>query len=214
MNTQPARSIAIPISFTAALLWMFAMQLARLQQGSAIGWLLCDYGQRLGALAILAVTPAMRAAAFRPRPLKTSWWETALWIVGIPLLYCTACQWVIGTANDLIPDTRVDLYPVLEGWLNVFDLSFGLLLVACHEEIVFRRCAREVFGPEFANSFVMVVMTSLLFAAYHWTTGIGNVTGTFFFGMVAMMCLRRTNALWPLIAAHFITDFVRFSGLF
>ena len=34
-------------------------------------------------------------------------------------------------------------YLILHGWLRAFDLVAGLALVAYHEEIVFRRVARE-----------------------------------------------------------------------
>ena len=210
---MPGRAKFIPLWFIAAFVPMVASQVIRLHQTSPLYWLLCDYSGRIGALLILAAIPAARAVAFRPQRLLTSWWETALWIVGLPVLFGTVCQWVSHSINYLIPHTLLGLFPAPQGWLNVFDLTAGLTLVAYHEETIFRRCAREVFNPVCGDGAIMVVLTSLLFAAYHWTTGLGNIAATFIFALFAMLGLRRTGALWPLVMAHFLTDFVRFTGI-
>jgi len=208
------RTKSIPLWFIAPFIPMVGSQLLRLYQTTPLGWLICDYSGRIGALLVLAAIPAARAVAFRRQRLQTSWWETALWIIGLPVLFCTTCQMVSIGVNDLIPHTTLGVYLPPTGWLNVFDLTAGLTLVAYQEETVFRRCAREVFGAVWGNGVIMILLTSLLFAAFHWTTGLGNVAATFIFGIAIMLCLRRTGALWPLVVAHFITDFVRFTEIF
>ena len=67
-------------------------------------------------------------------------------------------------------------YPEVQGWLHAVDIFFGLGLVALSEEIVFRRCARQVFQIYLNDGYVLVVVTSILFGAYHWWTGIGNMS--------------------------------------
>jgi membrane protease YdiL (CAAX protease family) len=56
----------------------------------------------------------------------------------------------------------------------------------------------------------MVMMTSLLFAAYHWWSGIGNITVVFLLGIALMLVYRSLNALWPVVVAHYLIDVVAF----
>jgi membrane protease YdiL (CAAX protease family) len=205
---------SIPIWFVAAFVPMVLSQLARLQQTTASGWLLCDYSGRIGALLLLAAIPSARAVAYRRQSVRTSWWETGLWIVGLPVLFCTFCHWISHVVNRLIPHTSLGYYYPPHGWLHLFDLTLGLALVSFHEEVIFRRCAREIFPSFCGNGTRLVIFSAILFAAYHWTTGLGNIIATFIFGVGAMIGFRRTEALWPMVAAHFLTDFFRFAGIF
>ncbi len=203
-----------PYWFVGALAILVASQVVRLFQTDAVLWTLCDYGGRIGALALLWIIPSARSIAYQRRPLRIAWWETLLWMLGMIVLFCSVCQWIRHAVDATIPGTKLGSYPMLDGWFYLFDLTFGLLLVAVQEEIVFRRCASEVLGTYWGQGAVTILLSSLLFAVYHWTTGLGSMTGIFVFGVYAMLFLRRTGALWPLVAAHFLTDFVRFSGLF
>jgi CAAX protease family protein len=51
--------------------------------------------------------------------------------------------------------------------LHIIDVVFGLALVAYGEETVFRRCARHLFQIYLNDGYALVVMTSMLFGAYH-----------------------------------------------
>src|SRR5581483_3529870 len=90
-------------------------------------------------------------------------------------------------------------YPQLSGWLYFVDLVFGIALVAYSEEIVFRRCARYVFQFYFYDSRVLVFATSLLFGAYHWWAGVGNIVEAALMGILLMLFLQRSEALWPVV---------------
>jgi uncharacterized protein len=57
----------------------------------------------------------------------------------------------------------------------------------------------------------MVVVTSLLFAAYHWWSGIGNICSTFLLGVVLMLAYRRLGTLWPVVLAHYFMDIAAFA---
>ena len=208
-----ARSKAIPLWFFAAFVPMTAAQIARLYQTTALGWIVCDYTGRIGALLTLALIPVARATAFRREPLRTSWPETSLWILGLVVLFPLIGPWINHVVTLWIPNTRLGRYIAPAGWLSILDLTAGMALTAYHEEIVFRRCARAVFNPRWGDGVAMIVITSVLFAAFHWTTGIGNISAVFFFGIYAMCFLRRVGSLWPLIVAHFLIDFIQFGGL-
>jgi membrane protease YdiL (CAAX protease family) len=83
--------------------------------------------------------------------------------------------------------------------------------VAYSEEIVFRRCARSAFQGYFKDDWVLVVVSSLLFGAYHWWTGIGNIAEAVLIGVLLMLFYRRSIALWPVVLAHYLTDIVDFA---
>jgi membrane protease YdiL (CAAX protease family) len=79
------------------------------------------------------------------------------------------------------------------------------------EEIVFRRCARHLFQIYLNDGYALVVVTSILFGAYHWWTGIGNIVEAVLIGVLLMLFYRRSAALWPVVVGHYLTDVVEFA---
>lgn len=203
-----ARASAAPLLWlAAALVPMIASQLMRLAQTDPAGWLFWDYAGRLGALAVLMAIPNARFAAFQHEELRYPQWEPALkFVIGLVLVEYLFRDWLTSSINAAIPGTRLGAYPVLQGPLQVFDLVAGVALVAYHEEVVFRRVARWAFKPWLGDGSLMVLVTSLLFGAYHWWTGIGNITLAFLVGAALMLAYQRLNALWPLVVAHYLMD--------
>ena len=61
------------------------------------------------------------------------------------------------------------------------------------------------------NGYALLVVTSLLFGAYHWWTGIGNIVEAVLIGVLLMLFYRRSVALWPVVLAHYLTDTVDFA---
>ena len=139
-----------------------------------------------------------------------SGWEAAAWIVGIVLFDRYICGWIRRSLNTALPATVLGGYPESDGWLHIVDVVFGLALVAYSEEIVFRRCARHVFQIYLDDGYALVVVTSMLFGAYHWWTGIGNIVEAVLIGVLLMLFYRRSVALWPVVLAHYLTDMVDF----
>jgi membrane protease YdiL (CAAX protease family) len=206
-----ARSTAAPLWLAAALVPMIASQLVRLHQTDPAAWCFYDYAGRIGALAVLLAIPSARAVAFQRQQMPASQWGAALTIVvGLALAFLFFEKWLRPTINAAIPGTALGVYPVLHGWLYVFDLVVGLALAAYHEEIVFRRVARQVFQRWLGDGYAMVIATSLLFAAYHWWSGIGNICSAFLVGVGLMLAYRRLGALWPVVLAHYLMDITAF----
>lgn len=203
-----SRAPVAPLFWLAtALVPMVASQFMRLAQTDAMAWLFWDYAGRLGALAVLMAIPSARLVAFQHEELRYPQWEPALKIViGLLLLYCLFRGWLTSLINAAIPGTILGSYPVLQGPLRVFDLVAGIALVAYHEEIVFRRVTRYAFKPWLGDGSLMVLVTSLLFGAYHWWSGIGNIALAFLFGVALMLAYQRLQALWPLVIAHYLLD--------
>jgi uncharacterized protein len=55
------------------------------------------------------------------------------------------------------------------------------------------------------NGYALLVVTSLLFGAYHWWT-----VEALSIGVLLMLFYRRSAALWPVVLAHYLTDIVDF----
>jgi hypothetical protein len=185
---------------------MVASQLIRLQQSDPATWVFWDYAGRLGALVVLGAIPSARKVAFQQQRLRISYWEVAAWIVGIVLADHYLGGWIRRTINAALPATVLGGYPETHGWLHTVDITFGLALVAYTEEIVFRRCARHLFQVYLSDGYALVVVTSVLFGAYHWWTGIGNISEAILIGVLLMLFYRRSAALWPVVAGHYLTD--------
>ena len=184
----------------------------RLHQHTAAGWLVWDYAGRIAALAILAAIPAARAVAYRREQRRISFLEIGVWIAGIVLLYRLG-QWPQRLIDATLPATVIGKYPHPTGWLNVFDLIAGLALVATSEEIIFRRLLRNASQPYLGDGVFAILMTSLIFGAYHWWSGIGNILLAATTGIFFMTMYRRSGALWPVVLAHYLIDLIAFSGV-
>ena len=197
--------------FVAVLVPMVASQVLRLHQHDPGGWIFWDYAGRISGLAILAAIPSASAVAFQRRNLRMALWQVPLWITAVVLADHYVGGWIRRTVNGLLPATLLGAYPQPTGWLYWTDVVFGIALVAYSEEIVFRRCARHVFQAYLGDGPAMVLATSLLFGAYHWWTGVGNVIEAALMGVLFMLFLQRSRALWPVVLGHYLTDIVDFA---
>jgi uncharacterized protein len=199
-----------PVWFIAALLPMFVSQILRLQQHDAAGWIFWDYAGRLCALAMLAAIPAARAIAFRREARRLSLWKVGLWVIGI-VLVSIALIGLERPINAAFPMTVLGFYPRSNGWLHLVDVTFGLVLVAFSEEIMFRRLAGDMLRPWLGDRTLMVIATSVMFGAYHWWAGLGAVIDVSAIGVFLMLFYRRSGALWPVVLAHYLVDLYFFA---
>jgi membrane protease YdiL (CAAX protease family) len=197
--------------FIIALTPMVASQLVRLQLTDPAAWVACDYAGRIGALAVLAAIPAARVVAFQRERLRIAWWEIGLWIVGLVLVDRLLSRLVAPWINAALPATVLGAYPASHGWLHVVDTVLGLALVAYSEETLFRRCARHLCRKSCGDGAAMVVVTALIFAAYHWWAGLGVVFEAASMGILLMLFYRRSGALWPAVLAHYLVNVVDFA---
>jgi uncharacterized protein len=208
------RNPAAEVSTNAAIRWfclIFAIatvfQVVRLMQDSPGSWLAMDYAMRIVALALLALSP-VRAAVFRREPLRVTSEQlvASLLIAGVAIFLIVLVE---RNLWDILPDLSLGQYPRTIGWLHRFDLTFGIALVAIHEELVFRRLARLAFS-RLGDGLAMIATTSLVFALYHWWTGPWNVLMVAVAGVVLMMLYRGVGALWPAIVIHYCVDLYAF----
>jgi membrane protease YdiL (CAAX protease family) len=203
--------MVVPTWFVAVLIPMIASQIVRLHQHDAGSWIFWDYAGRLGGLAVLVAIPSARAVAFQWSKRRMPLWKIALWILGVVLFDVFLGRWMSSIVNAAFPATVLGAYFRPSGWLYFVDLVFGMALVAGSEEIVFRRCARDAFQPCLGNGYASVVATSLLFGCYHWWAGLGTIVVATMIGILLMLFLQRSDALWPVALAHYLIDFIDFA---
>jgi uncharacterized protein len=211
MPTNRFGGAAIPLWFMAAFVPLLASQIARLGQTEPLAWLACDWAGRLGALAVLWAVPTARAIAFTPQPRKIGRAEAILWVIGLAGLYLIVERPLQALIDSALPGTRLGHYPPSQGWLHVLDMSLGLALVAYQEELIFRRCSRAVVRDWLGDGWSMIAATSILFAGYHWWTGVGNMITALLFGIGAMWLYRRAGVLWPVVLSHYLADLAGFA---
>src|SRR5262245_60844747 len=209
-KNRPARA-AIPLWFAATFVPLIASQIVRLGQTEPLVWLVCDWAGRLGALAVLWAVPTAHAIAFAPQQRKIGPAEAMLLVIGFIGLFLIVHGPIETLIDSALPGTRLGRYPQSQGWLHVFDMTFGLALVAYQEELVFRRCSRAVVRDWLGDGWGMIAVTSMLFAGFHWWTGVGNVTTVMLFGIGAMWLYRRAGVLWPVVLSHYLVDLTEFA---
>jgi len=191
--------------------------------------LVCGRSHPVGSVASLAIASTrtrnlgvvgLRRAARRVGDIgwysfrtgrRIALWQIAVWIAVIVIAGHYLGRWVAPSINAAVPTSVLGAYPQLSGWLYLVDVVFGLALVAYSEEIIFRRCARHLFQAYIGDGYLLVLATSLLFGAYHWWAGVGNIVGAAMLGVLLMLFLQRSQALWPVVLGHYLIDVVSFA---
>ncbi len=117
--------------------------------------------------------------------------------------------------TSILPNTRLGNYPTISNpFLYQADLYLGLFLfTGVVEEIIFRGLAFTVLSENYKSTWKVFLISTLLFGLIHWSLGLNAIFNTAIIGMVFMIVMWSTGSVLPLILAHFIIDYVDFSGL-
>lgn len=175
-------------------------------------WLAADYGSKLAALGLILAVPALRQLARDWGGTASPLWLLALGAVASAGLIVAEFRGFEDRLNALWPDSILYRFPRIESdGLRIFDLTAGLALTAVAEELVFRRLFADIVGPLLRREWVMVAASAGLFGAIHWSAGIGSVLCAALSGVVLMVLLRRSDSLWPPVAAHYLANLVLFT---
>jgi membrane protease YdiL (CAAX protease family) len=95
---------------------------------------------------------------------------------------------------------------------NWIDLTVGLALVGLMEELIFRGLAGTVLSL-YLEPRAVVAVSALAFGLIHWSLGWHSVVVTGAIGAVFMVAYQRLKSITPLVLAHFVVNFVAFSGI-
>ena len=74
------------------------------------------------------------------------------------------------------------------------------------EELVFRSIARDFLGRYMSNALAIIAASALIFAAIHWSHGIGAMVTALFAGAALMALFMRTGSVVPCVIAHYAVN--------
>lgn len=167
---------------------------------------LIDYAQRtlIIALGWAALTDSFR----RPLPPITD--RVWLWALGGAAAIVAVDTWTGGQDLRAAFDTALFpevSFPPLENevWQAV-DLTFGLVLVAVSEELVFRRLWADWWDARGGGRAGLYVGSALVFGLLHLPQGLADTAVAVVWGVLLMYLYRRNRSLALVILVHFIVD--------
>lgn len=171
-------------------------------------WLAQDYLDRLVVMGYLwHLVRCRRLPGIAWRATGISWLTILLWSA---IAMAGGLLFIPGPGNalyDLFPATRLGLVPVIPpGWMEVMDLSAGLVLVAVSEELAFRGALQSRLAALFKSETTGLLAAAVCFGLIHWSSGVGSVLQTTLVGIVFGLCVRRARSLVPVIIAHYVAD--------
>lgn len=166
-----------------------------------------DYGFRLISLGLIWSIAPLRYHALAPLPTHTP----AHVVFGGAVVFAgiIIAASLMGRFLDvLVPDTATGSFSGYgnDPYIKMFDLTFGLFLVAVSEEMVFRRLFHNFFSTRLRHPHRSAWLSALLFGAIHWSGGLGSCFSAFLAGLLLMNLMRRTGRLWPCILAHYLVN--------
>jgi len=178
-----------------------------LQTETALEWLAADYASKLLALVILFAIMPLRQAVTGTLVLPLAPWEAAVLAVACAALIIGA-DWLLRVPVDIeIAALKLFTYPKIDSVvLYRTDITFGLVLTAASEELVFRGAFARLMAPWFRGATAMIVASAALFALIHWSHGVTAIVVALVAGIVLMALYRRTGSLLPAMAAHYLVN--------
>lgn len=178
-------------------------------------WLAVDYLTKIIPLIILIYLLRSGKFDFADLGLKMpGLLQLVFWTILTTILAIAMDQFGWRFFEKILPDTKLSDYPEIPVyWLRQFDLYFGLLFVGIMEEVVFRGFAYTVLRKYLKSTVLIISVSSLIFGLIHWSIGLHAIVNTAFIGFFFMTAMWRTGSVIPLITAHFISNYVSFSGM-
>lgn len=172
---------------------------------------LIDYAQR--ALIIALGWAALNDGFRRPLPPVTD--RVWLWALGGAAAIIAVDTWTGG--QDLRAAFDTALFPEVgfpplenEVWQAV-DLTFGLVLVAVSEELVFRRLWADWWAARGGGRAGLYLGSALVFGLLHLPQGLADTAAAVVWGLLLMALYRQSRCLALVILVHFLADLWYFS---
>lgn len=203
----PPPSLPVAI-YALAVIPFFANDVGFILAENAGTWLAVDYGSKLAALAVVALAPSLRRTVQEGSGRPRAPWHAAVAaaVISVIAIALFAAIDALGLDRDTMLQA---FYPLDETWLLAFDLTAGLAITAVAEELLFRRLFLDVFRKRLAVP-ALYGASAALFAAIHWSNGLGTMGGALLTGLMLLWLTRRCGTVLPAIAAHYVINLVLF----
>jgi uncharacterized protein len=147
---------------------------------------------------------------FKPQRIK----PFIAWTLGLTLV-CTIIDQNAYTFTVSLPGyAPLGGMPAITSPLwDWIDLTLGLAMVALCEELVFRGYLHALFRQMSLPSGAIIALSSAAFGLAHWCLGFSAVLITGLIGALLMAAYMRTGSLYAMVLAHFLVNFIDFSGV-
>lgn len=180
-----------------------------------ISWLLIDYSVRLLALFIIFYLIQQKISVSSEFGLiKIGIRQFILWSIVLSVTGVMIDQIGYKLLEKILPKFQIMPYLKVENTLiKVFDLTAGLLLVSVTEELIFRGYYFSVLRSYTKSPFIIISISSLMFGLIHWSLGLHGIIVAAMWGILPVISMLKTGSVFPAIIAHYVTDFISFSGI-
>lgn len=95
--------------------------------------------------------------------------------------------------------------------ITLVYFAFLAVLAGFFEEFFYRGVLGETLAPKGAGvirQFVFIAISSSLFGLEHRSAGLPQMGTSMYVGLIASFVYLKTRTIWPLVAAHILTDLV------
>jgi uncharacterized protein len=114
----------------------------------------------------------------------------------------------------IIPKINLFNYPKYDSLISkIIDLTFGLVIVALTEELIFRGYLYSYLKDRKFNAAKIIIISSIVFGLIHWSVGIVPIFTTALWGVFAIVSVIKTNSIFPSLFAHYIIDLISFAEI-
>ncbi len=209
LNNKDRRLVILALLSSIFLLNDYLFMMA----GSVAAWLTIDYGSRLLAIGIVFYlihhkTSTLAEFGLVRIPLRSGlFWMLLLTVTGVLI---DQVGWRV--LEQVLPNTQLASMPkIVNPYINMFDLTIGVALVAVSEELVFRGYCFSALRDRW-RPLALVAVSAVLFGLIHWSQGLHAIVSTALWGILPMVAMVRTGSIVPAMIAHYITDLVSLGG--
>ncbi|WP_321401647.1 type II CAAX endopeptidase family protein [Maridesulfovibrio sp.] len=178
-------------------------------------WLAIDYGAKILPLAFLFYLLKKEILSRADLGLVAlPFKQLILWTIGITALGLCLDEPGFALWSKLLPAMRLGSIPIgTDSPLYTLDMTIGLALVAISEEIIFRGLAFTALRKRKQSIPKIFLISAIIFGLIHWSQGPTAIIATAITGSGLMVCMYCTGSIYPTIIAHYVINYLSFSGL-
>ncbi len=180
-----------------------------------VTWLALDYSLKLIPLTFLLCMIKAGNLSFKDlgltalSPNRFIFWTLFITTLGLCLDEPGFSIW-----GKILPSINLGSIPIgQESPYYVLDMTVGLALVAIAEEVIFRGLAFTALKEKGYSPSSVFIISGIAFGLIHWSAGPVAIVTTAITGAGLMVCMWKTRSILPTIIAHYIINYLSFSGL-
>lgn len=177
-------------------------------------WLSIDYTTRAAVIFIVFILIKKGILAADYFVLKRlPFGELLLYSIVLIISGVAIDQFVWRFFEGILPHTGLGNWPGINNvYIKWFDLTVGIALVAVSEELAFRGYMVSFLKEKGFKNYAIVLAGSLVFGFAHWSIGLHAVISATVWAIPPLLFVLKKKSIYPVIAAHFVTDIISFSG--